>query len=112
MSRSSCERQQDSVQLSNETNLIDNTKLLHNEYANLTKKELENEIYYHRELLIRSVEGRRIDLLTITSFGGIQEDREERIPNIFPDSKTLRCNVFKGKKVSIDGCFIEIVVQL
>lgn len=64
-----------------------------------TKSDLESEIYYHRELLMRSIEGRNIDLLTITSFHGIQLDREERIQNLFPDTKTVRCNTFKNKKV-------------
>lgn len=73
---------------------------LNNELAKLTIKELENEIYYHRELLIRSVEGRRIDLLTITSFNGIQAEREERLVNLFPINETLRSNKFKGKKVT------------
>lgn len=68
-----------------------------------TKTELESEIYYHRELLMRSIEGRNIDLLTITSFNGIQLDREERIHNLFPDTKTVRCNTFKNKKVQY--CF-------
>lgn len=63
--------------------------------------ELQSEIYYHRELLTHSLEGRNIDLLTITSFHGIQLKREQRLPNLFPDTTTVRCNTFKNKKVDI-----------
>jgi Zinc carboxypeptidase len=68
-----------------------------------TKKSLDpldTEIYYHRELLIRSYEGLRVDLLTITSFHGIQSDREENIEHLFPDNlETPRCHKFKDKKI-------------
>lgn len=63
--------------------------------------EPKNEIYYHRELLICSVEGRRVDLLTISSFHGIQEEREERLATLFPETDKLRCNTFENKKVFI-----------
>lgn len=63
--------------------------------------ELQSEIYYHRELLTHSIEGRNIDLLTITSFHGIQLEREQRLPHLFPDTTTVRCNIFKNKKVSL-----------
>lgn len=62
-----------------------------------------NEIYYHRELLICSVEGRRVDLLTISSFHGIQEEQEERLSTLFPETDKMRCQTFENKKV----CFIE-----
>lgn len=61
--------------------------------------ELKNEIYYHRELLVNSVEQRRIDLLTITSFEGIDDEHEERIKNLFIDYSTPRSNKFKNKKI-------------
>lgn len=61
--------------------------------------DLNDDIYYHRELLIRSYEGRRVDLLTISSFHGITDKREERIQSLFPEFLTPRCHVFKDKKV-------------
>lgn len=61
--------------------------------------ELKNEIYYHRELVINSVEQRRIDLITITSFEGIEDLCEERIKNLFPDISMPRCHNFKNKKI-------------
>lgn len=65
----------------------------------MTRAELESEIYYHRELLVNSVEGRRVDLLTISSYNGIQLEREQRMNHLFPNTKTVRCNTFKNKKV-------------
>lgn len=64
-----------------------------------SKAEIENDIYFHRELLINSIEGRRIDLLTITSFHNIQKEHEYRFSDMFPDQMTKRCKKFKNKKV-------------
>lgn len=61
--------------------------------------EIPDDIYYHRELLINSYEERRIDLLTITSFWGIEDKREERLKNLFPDHSQPRCHIFKDKKI-------------
>lgn len=66
---------------------------------NQSKEEIENDIYFHRELLTNSVEGRRVDLLTITSFHNIQNEHEYRFPDLFPDPNSKRCKLFKNKKV-------------
>jgi hypothetical protein len=47
------------------------------------------QIYYHRELLTRSIEGRRVDLLTVSSHEGKTEEREQRIPGLFPHEKAI-----------------------
>ena len=60
-----------------------------------------NDIYYHRELLTQSLEGLRVDLITISSFGGMLDEREQRLPHMFPDNKTERSRKFEGKKVSL-----------
>lgn len=65
----------------------------------MSRNELESEIYYHRELLTYSVEGRRVDLLTVSSYHGIQLEREQRLVGLFPDIKTVRCNTFRNKQV-------------
>lgn len=72
------------------------------EYRGRFLSDYRSEIYYHRELLIKSVEGRRIDLLTITSFDKILEQKEELLPNLFVDETCPRCNKFSEKKVVCD----------
>uniref|UniRef100_A0A8D1PU12 Cytosolic carboxypeptidase-like protein 5 n=1 Tax=Sus scrofa TaxID=9823 RepID=A0A8D1PU12_PIG len=56
-------------------------------------------IYYHREILCYSLDGLRVDLLTISSCHGIREDREPRLEQLFPDSGTPRPFRFTGKRI-------------
>ncbi|KAM8810022.1 cytosolic carboxypeptidase-like protein 5 [Eudromia elegans] len=56
-------------------------------------------VYYQRELLCRSLDGRRVDLLTVTSCHGMQEAREPRLRGLFPDGSTPRPRRFAGKRV-------------
>ncbi|CAL8313486.1 unnamed protein product [Lota lota] len=56
-------------------------------------------VYYHRELLCHSLDGNRVDLLTITNCGGMVEEREARLPKLFPDTDTPRPHRFPGKRV-------------
>lgn len=56
-------------------------------------------IYYHRELLCYSLDGLRVDLLTITSCHGLREDREPRLEQLFPDASTPRPFRFTGKRI-------------
>ncbi|KAE8742273.1 hypothetical protein FOCC_FOCC012202 [Frankliniella occidentalis] len=58
-----------------------------------------DDIYYHREVASFSLDGRRLDLLTITSHHGITPYREPRLKNLFPDLETPRPYIFSGKKV-------------
>lgn len=58
-------------------------------------------VYYHRELLCNSLDGNRVDLLTVTNCSGMQEEREPRLPKLFPDTNTPRAHRFPGKKVSL-----------
>ncbi|XP_058837130.1 uncharacterized protein LOC131693378 isoform X4 [Topomyia yanbarensis] len=67
--------------------------------AKATNLDVRDDIYYYRELLTHSVERRRVELLTISSFHGIQTAREQRLRNLFPDEKTPRCHTFKNKKI-------------
>ncbi|KPJ02920.1 Cytosolic carboxypeptidase-like protein 5 [Papilio xuthus] len=57
-----------------------------------------DDIYYCRECLTYSLEGRRVDLLTITSHHGITTEREERLKNLFPENQE-RPFKFQNKKV-------------
>jgi len=49
------------------------------------EKKLENanylDVYFHKELLGRSIEGRKIDLITLTSKKGMTNEHEELIDN-------------------------------
>ncbi|XP_053106764.1 cytosolic carboxypeptidase-like protein 5 isoform X2 [Hemicordylus capensis] len=58
-----------------------------------------DSVYYHRELLCYSLDRLRVDLLTITSFHGMQEEREARLEKLFPDKNTPRPHHFVGKRV-------------
>lgn len=44
-------------------------------------------IYFYRELLTTSIEGRRVDLLTITKKDPNATSTEEYIPGLFPEGK-------------------------
>lgn len=57
-------------------------------------------IYYNRELICKSIDGLRVDLITVSSRKGILNDLEPRLDGLFPDLQTKRANRFKGKKVN------------
>ncbi|KAK3592089.1 hypothetical protein CHS0354_019346 [Potamilus streckersoni] len=57
-------------------------------------------IYYHRELLCHSLDKRHVDLITVTSCHGIQNETEPYFDsNLFPNRDASRCKEFKGKRV-------------
>ncbi|XP_063297985.1 cytosolic carboxypeptidase-like protein 5 isoform X1 [Pelobates fuscus] len=60
---------------------------------------LPDSIYYHRELLCRSLDNHRVDLLTITSCHGMMAEREPRLDKLFPDMSSPRPYRFAGKRV-------------
>lgn len=61
----------------------------------------KDDIYYTRECLCYSLEGRRVDLITVSSYHNISNEREVRLKNLFPIENTLRPFRFIGKKVYI-----------
>ncbi|XP_039980696.1 cytosolic carboxypeptidase-like protein 5 isoform X2 [Xiphias gladius] len=67
--------------------------------AQLSPSSAPASVYYHRELLCHSLDGNRVDLLTVTSCSGMQEEREPRLPKLFPDSNTPRPHRFSSKRV-------------
>lgn len=67
--------------------------------AQLSPSSAPGGVYFHRELLCRSLDGNRVDLLTVTNCSGMAEEREPRLPHLFPDANTPRAHRFAGKKV-------------
>ncbi|KAJ1555024.1 Cytosolic carboxypeptidase-like protein 5 [Nowakowskiella sp. JEL0078] len=62
----------------------------------LTKRKKSKGIYFHRDCLCYSLDGRRLDLLTISSDSGFQQnDREDNLVGIFPDPYSQRSRKFK-----------------
>jgi hypothetical protein len=64
------------------------------------------DIYFRRELLTRSLEGRQVDLLTITSTKGLDGAREEPIDGLFPPDAdgggaAARPHAFGGRRVFV-----------
>ncbi|XP_064196723.1 cytosolic carboxypeptidase-like protein 5 isoform X2 [Anguilla rostrata] len=58
-----------------------------------------DSVYYHREALCLSLDGRRVDLVTVTSCHGMLEEREPRLDRLFPESHAPRPHRFAGKRV-------------
>ena len=56
-------------------------------------------VYYHRELLTRSLEGRRIDLITISGTNQMERSTEPRLPLPLLPEGAERPRSFHGKKV-------------
>ncbi|KAI9528206.1 hypothetical protein NQZ68_023186 [Dissostichus eleginoides] len=67
--------------------------------AQLGPSSAPDSVYYHRELLCHSLDGNRVDLLTVTNCNGMQEEREPRLPKLFPDTNTPRPHRFSSKRV-------------
>ncbi|XP_072263416.1 cytosolic carboxypeptidase-like protein 5 isoform X1 [Pyxicephalus adspersus] len=59
----------------------------------------QDSIYYHRELLCHSLDGLRVDLLTVSSCHGMTEEREPRLDKLFLDRSNPRPYRFTGKRV-------------
>ena len=75
--------------------------VLENKFKKVTPDHSHGtDIYFHRELLCKSLENRRIDLITVSSHLGISKEQEERLTNIFPDVTNERAFKFYGKKVT------------
>lgn len=55
-------------------------------------------IYYHRECAIKSLEGRRLDVLTISSYHNVTPEREDKLKGMFPDNEE-RARKFRGKRI-------------
>ena len=59
----------------------------------------ETTIYFHRETVVRSLEKRKMDLITLTGMNGLTRDRELNLENLFKEEKgEQRPYKFRGKK--------------
>ncbi|XP_078029806.1 cytosolic carboxypeptidase-like protein 5 isoform X2 [Epinephelus lanceolatus] len=67
--------------------------------AQLSPSSTPGSVYYHRELLCHSLDGNRVDLLTVTNCNGMEEEREPRLPKLFPDTNNPRPHRFSSKRV-------------
>jgi len=70
-----------------------------------------DDIYYHRECAIKSLEGRRLDVLTISSYHNILMEREDRLTNMFPERSEERPYKFRDKKVIYYTFSLPILIQ-
>ncbi|KAK9505199.1 hypothetical protein O3M35_009303 [Rhynocoris fuscipes] len=60
-------------------------------------------VYLHRELLCRSLEGRNVNLITITSLHNVTSSREVRLTNLFPDETVPRPYKFNKKVIFLSA---------
>ncbi|XP_076315818.1 cytosolic carboxypeptidase-like protein 5 [Tachypleus tridentatus] len=58
-----------------------------------------DNIYYCREVLCYSLDGHKVELVTVTSLKGMLEEREDRLPYLFPHQTIPRCHKFQNKKI-------------
>lgn len=68
------------------------------------KLRSHDDIYFIRENIMNSLEGRRVDMLTITSVNEVTAEREHFLENLFPqvaeeEGDRLRPHRFRNKKV-------------
>ncbi|KAF4144126.1 Zinc carboxypeptidase, partial [Phytophthora infestans] len=66
-----------------------------------TKEEISSNVYYHRELLTRSLEGLRVDLVTISSYDGITSSHQSSERN--PSKSAYRFDPKQKKMVVISA---------
>jgi hypothetical protein len=76
--------------------------------SHINNFEAPGSIFYKRELLTRSIDQRRVDLLTITSVDGASSNPEDQLENLFPDydstvlhTQNIRPPCFPEKEVII-----------
>ncbi|XP_055934608.1 cytosolic carboxypeptidase-like protein 5 [Argiope bruennichi] len=68
-------------------------------YISKNNKPPDNAVYYCRELVCYSLGGNKIELLTVTSCKGLTMERENKLPDLFPEVSKPRCHTFKNKKI-------------
>ncbi|KAG8036661.1 hypothetical protein G9C98_003983 [Cotesia typhae] len=56
-------------------------------------------IYYHRECAIKSLEDRRLEVLTISSYHNMSTEREDNLKGLYPEPHEKRSFKFRGKRI-------------
>ena len=64
----------------------------------LSQEASAKGIYFYKELLTHSLDGRKCDVLTISSQAGITSESEEKIGSLFPEAQE-RAFKFQGKEI-------------
>ena len=72
------------------------------------KFQTSTSVYYHNEVAVHSIEGRAMQLITISSFDNITTEREDLLPDLFPlhsgvDSRPFKYAIsllIKGSRIS------------
>lgn len=82
------------------TDLQNYLKSIDVKMAKINLSGRDDDIYYHRECAIKSLDGRRLELLTISSYRNITNMREARLEHMFPDENEGRSYTFENKKVN------------
>lgn len=59
----------------------------------------ETTIYFHKETVIRSLEKRKMDLITLTGMNGLCREKEANLENLFAEERNNRPYKFRGKKI-------------
>lgn len=83
------------TELQNYLNNID-TKIIQD--SNSTIKNSDS-IYYHRECAIKSLEDRRLDVITISSHHNITTEYEDNLNGLYPLKNERRSLKFNGKRI-------------
>jgi hypothetical protein len=73
--------------------------------------KLADDIYYHKECAIKSLEGRRLDILTISSYYNILPEREIKIKGLYPFKHDKRAYKFQDKKVIVIDIYYKIIIK-
>ena len=75
----------------------------------VASKLAPKDIYFVREHLVNSLDGNRVDLLTISSQNGkgTEDDREEYLRDLFPTREVPRPHRFRHKKYVFISCRVH-----
>lgn len=77
---------------------LDNLEALHDQHSTDKDSLEEDKIYFHREVVTHSLEGRHLDVVTISSRHGVLASREPMAAGLERESGHHRPHQFLDKK--------------